>query len=77
MKFFLQNTLMEDIFVMTAIIQKKFPELYENLRETPLFLSEKRKDIGTVDFEHYLDSLKTQLKTFEKRALKPETGRIQ
>jgi Ni,Fe-hydrogenase III large subunit len=66
MKMFLQNTLMADIFVTTTKIQKKFPELYENLWETPLFLSRKR-GLGTVDFEQYLESLKTQLKTFEKR----------
>jgi hypothetical protein len=69
MRIFVQQTLMADIFVMTAKIQNKFPELYENLRETPLFLSHKR-GLDPVDFEHYLESLKSQLKTFEKAALK-------
>jgi hypothetical protein len=75
MKMFLHNTLMEDIFVVTTKIQNKFPELYENLRETPLFLCTKR-GLGTVDFEHYLESLKTQLKTFEKAALKQKLSEL-
>jgi hypothetical protein len=41
----LQNKLMDEIFLVTTVIQKEFPELYVNLSETPLFLSYSEKEI--------------------------------
>ena len=35
----LPQKLLQEIFVTTSKIQKEYPELYENLRETPLFLN--------------------------------------
>lgn len=58
--------LMNKIFATTAIIQKKFPELYIHLSETPLFLFYNDKDIGIINFEQYLESLTIQLSVFEK-----------
>ena len=58
--------LINEIFVVTTKIQKEYPELYENLRETPLFLTENETEIGSADFEQYLESLKTQLADFRQ-----------
>lgn len=62
----MQKQLMNEIFVVTAMIQKEFPELYEHLSETPLFLSDNIEGISLVDFKQYLESLKTQLATFKR-----------
>ena len=64
-----QKKLMNEIFAVTTMIQKEFPELYLHLSETPLFLSDNEKGISTVDFEQYLESLKMQLKAFKKRSV--------
>ena len=61
----LQNKLMDEIFLVTTVIQKEHPELYVHLSETPLFLSYSEKQINTVDFEQYLESLQMQLTAFE------------
>ena len=62
--------LLEEIFAVTREIQVKHPELYKNLSETPLFLSENEPagDLGTRDFKQYLDSLCEQLASFEQAA---------
>ncbi len=62
----LPQKLLHEIFVTTSKIQKEYPELYENLRETPLFLNGTKYEITTVDFEQYLESLQTQLAVFRK-----------
>lgn len=66
----LQKELLDEIFETTRVIQKRFPELYKNLQETPLFLQENEpeNDLSTHDFRQYLESLKKQLATFEKTA---------
>jgi len=61
-----QDQLMNEILSITMMIQQKFPELYHLLGETPLFLSNNRKGINVVDFEQYLESITTQLTTFEE-----------
>lgn len=68
MKKQLQEKLMDEIFVATAMIQKEFPELQNLLSETPLLLFDKEGGIKSADFEHYLESLKTQLALFEEAA---------
>ena len=66
MNIMIHKELINEIFMVTTKIQKEYPELYENLQETPLFIAENEKDIGTADFEQYLESLKTQLADFRK-----------
>jgi len=63
-----QKKLMNEILEITTLIQREFPELYGHLSETPLFLSDNDREISTVDFEQYLESLKMQLAAFEKRS---------
>ena len=65
----LPQKLLHEIFVTTSKIQKEYPELYENLRETPLFLNGVKYEITTVDFEQYLESLQTQLAVFRKTSV--------
>ncbi len=66
MNIMIYKDLINEIFVLTTTIQKEYPELYENLRETPLFLVENETEIGKADFEQYLESLKTQLAVFRQ-----------
>ncbi|MEO4006215.1 MULTISPECIES: hypothetical protein [unclassified Flavobacterium] len=61
--------LMREIFTITVIIQKEFPELYEHLGETPLFLSYGEDQMAIIDFEQYLESIKQQLSIAEKDRL--------
>lgn len=60
-----EQRLMKEIFVVTETIHQKFPTLYANLSETPLFLSSTNKDVNWLDFEQYLESIKLQLLGFE------------
>lgn len=62
----MQQKLIAEILAITAKIQEEFPELYKNLRETPLSFSHTDKDTDTIAFKDYLESLKTQLADFEK-----------
>lgn len=55
------------IFEVTQKIQESFPELYLLLSETPLFSSEVRTPINISDLGKYLNTLKKQLRIFEKR----------
>ncbi|WP_106915337.1 hypothetical protein [Chryseobacterium aurantiacum] len=64
------SSLTRKIFKTTVEIQKKFPELYELLDETPLFFSAKEKNITIKDLRQYLISLRVQQKSFEKETLK-------
>jgi len=54
------------IFEVTQKIQEKFPELHLLLSETPLFSSEGNKTINVSDLGKYLNTLKKQLRMFEK-----------
>lgn len=54
------------IFEVTQKIHEKFPELYQLLSETPLFSSEGRTTINISDLGKYLNTLKKQLRIFEK-----------
>ena len=71
-----QKELLEEIFDVTREIQLKHPELYKNLNETPLFLSEfgVAGDISPRDFKQYLESLKRQLAAFDRTANLPSTN---
>lgn len=51
------------IFLITEQIQNEFPALYAHLSETPLFLTYEDRDISTINFEQYLESIQQQLKT--------------
>lgn len=58
--------LIRHIFKITETIQRQYPELYENLIETPLFLSVLEPKITDENYTEYLSSLWLQLKTFHK-----------
>lgn len=73
MKFPKQEKLTREIFAITALIQKKYPAQYRLLGETPLFLFDAAGEIEPIDFEHYLESLKTQLASFEQESIYPKT----
>ncbi|MGN7863310.1 MULTISPECIES: hypothetical protein [Chryseobacterium] len=64
------SILTKKILKKTVEIQKEFPELYELLDETPLFFSEKEKNITIKDLRQYLVSLIIQQKSFEKGTMK-------
>lgn len=57
------TALINEIFKVTATIQKEFPELYKLLNETPLYRLS-NDHTGVPDFETYLKSLKAQLEAF-------------
>ncbi len=57
--------LTNDILLTTMKIQKKFPELYNLLLETPLFFSQSSHIITATELKQYLSVIKMQLKTFE------------
>lgn len=61
-----RKKMMNEIFDITTVIQKICPELYNNLTETPLFISYKEKEIKNADYRKYLDFLKNQLEEFSK-----------
>jgi hypothetical protein len=71
MDIILPQKFMNEIFQATEQIQKKFPEHYQYLSETPLFMFDKQKGVGNVDFEHYLASLVAQLAAFEQAGYEP------
>lgn len=61
-----RKELMRRIFNITELIQRQHPELYENLIETPLFLSSSETEITDKNYTEYLHSLRLQLITFNK-----------
>ena len=61
-----QQKITDKILGVTVTIQHKFPELYDHLNETPLFLSYKKMFIGMADYQQYLESIQLQLAEFEK-----------
>jgi hypothetical protein len=60
-----------EIIDFTGIIRQTFPELYESLDETPLFLSYKSKQDIINDYKRYLGFLRSQfielVKVYESR----------
>ena len=60
---------MQEIFDLTLSFQMEFPEIYDNLLETPLFLDYENKGISENELEGYYKFLKTQLQVLEKEAL--------
>lgn len=57
--------LMNDILITTMRIQKKYPELYILLIETPLVYTYSGSQITAPELKQYLSSIRMQLKTFE------------
>jgi len=60
-----RDGLLKEIFDLTLSYQLKYPEIYENLLETPLFLTYKNKDISKKEFLNYRGFLKAQLEILE------------
>lgn len=61
---------MGKIFSVTRVIQKKFPELYIHLNETPMYMATYADElqIAKIEFKKYLFTLKNLLTTFEDAA---------
>ena len=57
--------LIQRILKVTVMIQSESPTMYQQLSETPLFLSYQNMDICKADFEEYLESIQNQLKIAE------------
>jgi len=60
-----RERLMGEIFDLTLSFQLKYPEIYENLLETPLFLTNKNENMTDNDFLNYREFLKAQLEILE------------
>lgn len=58
--------LIKEIFDITALLQKKYPEIYANLTEDPIKISYKTKAIKDADYQMHLDSLKSRLKELKR-----------
>ncbi len=69
MKLSIAHKLTNDIFAVTAVLQKEYPAQYRLLGETPLFHFGARGELSPKDFEQYLESLKSQLASFQKENL--------
>lgn len=64
-----EDQLLKEIFNLTLSFQRKFPVIYNNLLETPLFLNYDQKEISNSEFEEYCKFLKAQLRVFEKEKI--------
>ena len=62
----IEDQLMKEIFDLTLSFQIEFPEIYDNLLETPLFLNYGDKEISETEFEAYREFLRAQLRVLEK-----------
>ena len=61
------NALMQRIIEITTVIETKYPELYKNLDETPIYLGKHpEKEITTTDLKSYLETLRHQLEDYIK-----------
>lgn len=59
------NQLIKEILDLTLSFQMEFPVIYDNLLETPLFLSyEDKGGMSEMEFEEYHQFLKAQLQVF-------------
>lgn len=56
-----ENKIIARIFQLTVIIQMRFPDLYLNLLETPLFMPLNGEIITTDDYRRYQDFLEVQI----------------
>ena len=61
--------LVNEIFALTLYFQMEFPEIYDNLLETPLILNYGYKDISETEYEAYYEFLKRQLQVYEKKRM--------
>ncbi len=61
-----EKRISDQIFDITAKIQKEFPELYKTLMETPLATSYKQDNITNDSLREYLESIKIQLAQFQE-----------
>lgn len=64
-----ENQLIKKIFDLTLSFQTEFPEIYDNLIETPLFINYGNKEISQSEYEAYSEFLKTQFQVFEKEKM--------
>ncbi len=67
---------MQEIVSLTTQIETNYPELYQTLDETPIYLGDsEKKEITTKELETYLNTLKTELKNYilnhQKNSYKP------
>tara|TARA_R100000655_G_scaffold108408_1_gene160256 strand:- start:243 stop:476 length:234 start_codon:yes stop_codon:yes gene_type:complete len=60
-----REKLLKEIFDLTISFQTKYPEIYVNLIETPLFLTYDHKNITEKEFFDYREFLKVQLEILE------------
>lgn len=60
------NKLNNKIFAVTGLLQKEYPAQYRLLEESPLFHFGAKGEVSPVDFQRYLETLKTQLASFRK-----------
>ena len=60
-----RDGLLKEIFDLTLSFQFKYPEIYENLLETPLVLTYKNKNISKKEFLDYREFLKAQLQILD------------
>ena len=56
-----ENKIIARIFQLTSIIQMRFPDLYLNLLETPLYMPLNGEVITINDYKQYQDSLEVQI----------------
>lgn len=59
------QTLLQELVLLTTQIETNYPELYQTLEETPLFLGKTSgKEMSTDELENYLQTLKKELKLY-------------
>ncbi len=61
-----EKKISDQIFDITAKIQKEFPELYKILMETPLASSYRQENVSNDSLREYLESIKIQLAQFQE-----------
>lgn len=62
----IRGKLIKEIFDITALLQKNYPDVYANLTEVPTEISYNTKAIKDADYHTYLDFLKSQLERVKK-----------
>ena len=55
------NEILRDIFLITTEIQRKYPELYKHLEETPVNIKNSKTLVTKEELNDYLDTLIKQL----------------
>lgn len=57
--------LLQELVLLTTQIETNYPELYQTLDETPIFLGESTSEgVSTKELENYLNTLKAELKRY-------------